>query len=71
MPEPEPPDIQALFRLHIDASKRLRDLLREGERLRDAGKIDEARSVLRQAEEIEATLREIEAEFKPHRPSST
>jgi len=66
-----PPDIQEIMRLHLDGSRRRDQLLAECQRLRDAGKVAEAKRALAKAEEIEARLREMEAALNPRDPSST
>lgn len=61
-------DIHETLRLYVDASRRIEQLVHEGEELRRAGKIREARKKLAAAEEIQGHLKAIEDRMKPKRP---
>jgi hypothetical protein len=52
--------------LHSAASKRLRDMCEEVERLRDAGKRREALRVLSAADELLGQIEALEAQYRRH-----
>jgi hypothetical protein len=51
--------------LHRDASKRLKDMCTEVERLRDDGQTDEALRVLAEADELLTQVEALEAQYRP------
>jgi hypothetical protein len=58
-----------MLRLHMEATKRLEDLVAECKRLHDAGKKRAAKKVLAQADEVRARLKALEEGVKPKRPA--
>lgn len=63
-----PPDVQDIFGLHLEASKHRDELLEEARALQIAGKIREARKKLKHAQEIQHRLTALETEvrLRPH-----
>ncbi len=57
-------DIRDVFALHIQASCHLDELLEQVQALRAAGKIREAKALLKQAQGIQKGLRALEAEVR-------
>ena len=57
-------EIRNVFALHIQASCHLDELLEQVKALRSAGKIREAKALLKQAEGIQKGLRALEAEVR-------
>ena len=62
------PDVSELLRVHMEASKRLRELIQESERLRDAGRLRDARRVFQKAEDIRAGIEALERQCRPKSP---
>lgn len=58
------PDLQEIVALHVRASQRRDEILEEVKALKSAGKIREARELLRQAQTIQAHLTALERECK-------
>jgi hypothetical protein len=61
-PDREAPDIRHIFALHIQASQRRDELLKEARALQAAGRISAARKLLNQAQEIQQRLTALELE---------
>jgi hypothetical protein len=61
---PGNPDVQDLFGLHFQASRRVDEILEEVQELQSAGKIPEAKALLKHAEGIQQGLRALEAEVR-------
>jgi hypothetical protein len=57
---PPPPDIHALLFEHITLTTRCRELLGQCEAARDAGRLTEARRIIKEADRVCGRLREIE-----------
>lgn len=55
----DPPDLFAELKLRLAARQRIEQLARDGLEHQAAGRLDEARRCLEQAEEIEGRLREL------------
>lgn len=57
---PAPPDLMAELKLRIEAKRRIDELAREGLEHQKAGRIEEARKCLEQAEEIERQVKALD-----------
>lgn len=65
------PDIQEIFALHHQASRRLKQLDEEAAELREAGKIGQARQIAAQAAEVRRCLTALEQEVRPVNPHAS
>jgi hypothetical protein len=61
---PDSTEVQDLFRLHLQASRRRDELLDEALILKAAGDIREARRLLREAKTIQMWLRSLEEDVR-------
>lgn len=59
------PDLQELFRLHLEGTAKLRELVQECERLHKAGQLNEARRIFRRAEVLRRQLEALEEACRP------
>lgn len=59
-----PPDVQEIFGLHVEGSRRRDNLLKEVRALQSAGKIREARKRLKAADQIQQCLHALETECR-------
>ena len=59
-----PPDVQEIFALHFHASRRQEEIVAEAKELQKAGKLREARALLKQAKEIGKHLKALEDHCK-------
>lgn len=66
----ENPDIQEIFALHLEGTRRYDELLQQARTLQSAGKIREARRLLNEAEGIHRRLTALEDEFRRPAPKS-
>jgi hypothetical protein len=57
-------DFRRLVNLHVEASQHREELLEEARQLRAAGKIREARRLMRTAEELHSQLQALEAQVR-------
>jgi hypothetical protein len=57
-------DIQEIFGLHFQASRRVEEILEQVQELRLAGRVREAKALLKRAETLRKGLRELEAEVR-------
>lgn len=62
------PDIQETLRLHMEATARCEEMMREVQRLREGGRHAQADKLERAAQEICRRMMAIEDEMRPVRP---
>ncbi|HEY6484551.1 MAG TPA: hypothetical protein VIY54_13590 [Steroidobacteraceae bacterium] len=64
------PDIQEVFALHLEGTRRYEALLEEARGLQASGRIRDARRVLKEAQGIHRQLTALEDEFRRPGPKS-